>query len=284
MRAWSTATRTARWCYRIAAVLVGAGVVHLGAQALTGGPWEGPVSWRKPVTFGLAFGLTLATLTWVSAIMAGRGRDRLLGVFAAACVAEVTVITVQAWRGVPSHFNTSTSLDATFAYTAAAGGAVILVTSIGLAAAGVRAHPGVSPSMRLAVRVGFATYLTALVIGAVMIAIGVTAGRTVSQEAAYTAATGLKAGHFATMHGILVLPVLAWLASHTTWTEKQSTNVVAIGCAGYVLAVGAVVVTSLLGIDPLTTPALVPTGLGLLGLLAAGASTLAGLRRHVNAG
>ena len=53
-------------------------------QAVGGGLWEGPVSWRRPVTFGLAFGLTLATLSWVSAIMAGRGRDRLLGVFAAA--------------------------------------------------------------------------------------------------------------------------------------------------------------------------------------------------------
>lgn len=284
MRAWSADTRTAQWCYRIAAVLVGAGMVHLGVQAVVGGPWEGPVSWRKPVTFGLAFGLTLATLTWVSGIMAGRRRDRLLGIFAAACVAEVTVITAQAWRGVPSHFNTSTSLDATFAYTAAAGGAVILVTSIGLAAASVRTHPDVSPSMRLAVRVGFATFLAALVIGAVMIAIGVTAGRTVSQEAAYTAATGLKAGHFATMHGILVLPVLAWLAAHTTWAQEQRTMVIGIGCASYVLAAGAVVMTSQLGIDPLTAPALVPTGLGLLGLLAAGASTLAGIGRRVNAG
>ncbi len=280
MPAWAADTRTARWCYGIAVVLVGAGVVHLGVQAVVGGPWEGPVSWRKPVSFGFGFGLTLATLTWVSSVMAGRGRDRLLGVFAAACVAEVTVITVQAWRGVPSHFNTSTPLDATFAYTAAGGGAVILATSIGLAAATVRAHPEVSPGMRLAVRVGFATFLTALAIGAVMIAIGVTAGRTVSQDAAYTAATELKAGHFATMHGILVLPALAWLASHTRWPEQQQTRVVGIGCVGYLLAAGAVTVESLLGIDPLTGPALVPTGIGLLGLLTAAASTFVRVERR----
>ena len=60
--------------------------------------------------------------------------------------------------------------------------------------------------------------------------------------------------------------------------------VTGIGCASYVLAAGAVVTTSQLGIDPLTAPALVPTGLGLLGLLAAGASTLAGIGRRVNAG
>lgn len=283
MRSGSVDTRTAQWSYRIAVVLVGAGVFHLGVQAVVGGPWEGPVSWRKPATFGLAFGLTLVTLTWVSGIMAVRGRDRLLGAFAAACVAEVTVITVQAWRGVPSHFNTSTSLNATFAYTAAAGGAVILATSIGLAAATVRAHPEVPPSLRLAVRVGFATFLTALLIGAVMIAIGVTAGRAASQDAAYTAAADLKAGHFATMHGILVLPVLAWLTSHTAWAEEQRTRVVAIGCAGYMLAAGAVTVEALLGIEPLRAPALVPVGVGLLGLLAAGGSTLTGIRRRVNA-
>jgi hypothetical protein len=94
-----------------------------------------------------------------------------------------------------------------------------------------------------------------------------------SQEAAYPAATGLQAGHFVTMHGLLVLPVLASLTAHTTWTEERRTRVVELGCASYVLAAGAVVMTSLLGIDPLTAPALVPTGLGLFGLLAAGAST-----------
>jgi hypothetical protein len=78
------------------------------------------VSWRKPVTFGLAFGLALATLSWVSAVMAWARPAP--GCLRRRRVAEVRVITVQAWRGVPSHFNTGTSPDATFAPPAAAVG------------------------------------------------------------------------------------------------------------------------------------------------------------------
>jgi hypothetical protein len=33
---------------------------------VTGGSWEGPVSWRKPMSFGLSFGVTLATIGWVA--------------------------------------------------------------------------------------------------------------------------------------------------------------------------------------------------------------------------
>jgi hypothetical protein len=56
-----------RFAYRVAAVLFASGLFHLVVFAVDGGPWEGPVSWRKPVTFGLSFGLTLATYAWVGA-------------------------------------------------------------------------------------------------------------------------------------------------------------------------------------------------------------------------
>src|SRR3954468_23847697 len=98
-------TRTVeRVCYAVGAVLLLAGLFHLGVYAVRGGPWEGPVSWRKPTTFGLSFGLTLITVTWVSSYLRMRARTRavLLGVFAADCVVEVAGITGQAWRGTPS--------------------------------------------------------------------------------------------------------------------------------------------------------------------------------------
>src|SRR3954471_6848448 len=99
---------------RLAGLLVASGVLHAGVQLVVGGPWDGPVSWRKPTTFGLAFGVTLATLVWVTRFVAisAPARRRLLTLFGAACLLEVTVITVQAWRKVPSHFNTTTALDA----------------------------------------------------------------------------------------------------------------------------------------------------------------------------
>lgn len=278
--------RIERLCYVLAAVLFASGLAHLGVYAVAGGPWTGPVSWRKPVSFGLSFGLTLLTITWVTSYirLSGRGRDRLLRAFALASVAEVIVISVQAWRGVPSHFNVSTPLNATLAYTAAAGGAVLVATSVALTVRSFRAHPELPASMRLAIRVGFLTFLVALAIGAVMIAQGVIETRTVSQAAAYTTAVGLKPGHAATMHGILVLPALGWLLSFTTWTESRRTQVVALACLGYLLAAGVIVSEALAGIDPLVLHAapLVGTALGAAGticLLAAGAIGLAGLLR-----
>ncbi|GGN33048.1 hypothetical protein FHR83_001711 [Actinoplanes campanulatus] len=49
------------------------------------------MSWRKPITFGLSFGLTLLTVVWLSAYLplSGRRRGWLLGIFAVDCCAEV---------------------------------------------------------------------------------------------------------------------------------------------------------------------------------------------------
>src|SRR4051794_25484078 len=64
-RFWTHGRPVERVCYLIGAVLFAAGLFHLGVFAVAGGPWEGPVSWRKPTTFGLSFGLTLVTITGV---------------------------------------------------------------------------------------------------------------------------------------------------------------------------------------------------------------------------
>src|SRR5262249_7034831 len=110
---WSRGRTVERLCYVIGAVLFAGGLFHLGVFAVDGGPWLGPVSWRKPVTFGVSFGLTLVTMAWVTSFLplGERNRARLLGVFAAACVLETALVTLQAWRHVPSHFNNETPFD-----------------------------------------------------------------------------------------------------------------------------------------------------------------------------
>jgi hypothetical protein len=249
---WTRADAGDRRRYLLAAALLASGLVHLGVQALLGGPWSGPVSWRKPITFGLSFGLTLATLTWVTThlpIPAAR-RAILLNASAAACALEVAVITTQAWRHVPSHFNVTTPLNAALAYAAAAGGAVILTCTLGIAAAIPRSDPRTPPSMALAVRFGLLTFLVALAVGVAMIVLGVRETRLVSQSAAYSVDEHLKAGHASMMHGILVLPALAWLASFTRWPESRRVRVVALGCLGYLLPATAVLTDAVLGEDP----------------------------------
>lgn len=48
------------------------GLVHLGVFLVDGGPWQGAVSWRKPATFGLSFGLTTITMAWIAGYLKQR--------------------------------------------------------------------------------------------------------------------------------------------------------------------------------------------------------------------
>lgn len=228
-----------RLCHVTGAVLILSGLVHLGVFAVDGGPWYGPVSWRKPVTFGLSFGATLIAVTWVTSYLriGVRLRTVLLVVFAADCVVEVGGITLQAWRRVPSHLDMETPFDTAVSMTLAVGGGVLVVLLTVFAVASFRHRPTGPTGMALAVRSGFAILLVALASGAAMIARGVVLARTGHQEAAYHSTAPLKPLHGVSLHAVLVLPALAWLLSRTSWSEavRRRTVTVAVGC--YVVAV-----------------------------------------------
>ncbi|WP_406121372.1 hypothetical protein [Streptomyces sp. NBC_00989] len=230
-----------RLCHVIGALLILSGLVHLVVFAVDGGPWYGPVSWRKPVTFGLSFGATLIAVTWVTSYLrvGARLRTVLLVVFAADCVVEVGGITLQAWRRVPSHLDMETPFDTAVSMTLAVGGGVLVVLLTVFAVASFRHRPTGPTGMASAVRSGFAILLVALASGAAMIARGVVLARTGHQEAAYHSTAPLKPLHGVSLHAVLVLPALAWLLSRTSWSEavRRRTVTVAIGC--YVVAVAA---------------------------------------------
>ncbi|AOR31746.1 hypothetical protein BFF78_12395 [Streptomyces fodineus] len=228
-----------RFCHATGLVLVLSGLLHLVVFAVDGGPWDGPVSWRKPVTFGLSFGLTLLAITWVTSYLRidPRLRSALLLVFAADCVAEVGGITLQAWRRVPSHLNMQTPFDTAVSMTLAAGGGVLVVLLMVFAVASFRHRPQGPADMPLAVRSGFAILLVALASGAAMIARGVVLTRTGHQEAAYHSTAPLKPLHGVSLHAVLVLPALAWLLSRSPWTDQTRRRIVATAVGCYAAAV-----------------------------------------------
>ncbi|WP_180289323.1 MULTISPECIES: hypothetical protein [Streptomyces] len=223
-----------RLCYATGALLVLSGCVHLVVFAVDGGPWDGPVSWRKPVTFGLSFGLTLIAVTWVTSYLrvGTRLRTTLLVVFAADCVVEVGGITLQAWRRVPSHLNMETGFDTAVSMMLAVGGGVLVVLLTVFAIASFRSRPTGPLGMPLALRSGFAVLLVALLLGAAMIARGVVLTRTGHQEAAYYSTAPLKPLHGVSLHAVLVLPALSWLLSRASWSDrtKQRVMYTAVGC------------------------------------------------------
>lgn len=227
---------TTRIGYWVSVVLFASGLFHLLVFAVDGGPWDGPVSWRKPVTFGLSFGLTLATFVWVGTLV--RIRPFVVALFTAVSVYEVLGITVQAWRKVPSHFNTETPFSAAITAGLAVGGGLIIFCVVWLLVTAWRAKH-LTPSMSLAVRVGAATFLAAMAFGALMIARGTILARTGHLAEAYSTAGIFKPAHAVAMHGVLLLPLLAWALTFTRLDERRRTRVVAWASTGYVLLVAA---------------------------------------------
>jgi hypothetical protein len=169
--------------------------------------------------------------------IAPRLRAVLLAVFAADCVLEVAGITVQAWRHVPSHFNFETSANVAVSMSLAFGGAVLVVVLGTFAVAAFRGDPDQPPSQRLALRTGFASLIIGLASGAAMIARGVTLSNGGHQQLAYHLGGYLKGVHGVSLHGVLVLPALAWLLSLVNWPERRRTQVVALASAAYGVAI-----------------------------------------------
>lgn len=92
--------------------LCGLGLLHVPVWSMAGGEWEGAVSWRKPILFGISTGLTLCSLSWVSRVVTNdRFKSTCGWLVSISLVLEVLLITVQQWRGQASHFNRSTPLD-----------------------------------------------------------------------------------------------------------------------------------------------------------------------------
>jgi len=244
---WRRGRKVERAGYLAGALLLASGLIHLAILAIGGGSWEGPLSLRKAVTFGLSFGLTLITIVWVASFvrLGGRARAALVGTFTVACALETALVSLQVWRGVPSHFNMETPFDALVARILAAGGIALIAIIAALTVAAFRNNPTVPVSLRIAIQIGLVALFGSLGVGAFMIAKGMLLVFAGNSQAAYATGGTLKPTHAVTMHAILVLPALAWLLSFAGWSERRRLRVLLLAAAGYVVIVGLVVVWNL---------------------------------------
>jgi hypothetical protein len=277
---WQQARPWQRLGYLVGAALIVVGLGHLVAWLVVGGAWAGPITFRKPTTFGISFGLTTITLAWVAGHL--RISDRtgwlLLVPLALADASEVVWVSVQRWRGVASHFNNDTTLDSLL-FLLMGGGAiavaatVILVMTV-LAFTAMRA----SPSMALAIRAGLLILLVAQVVGGWMIQHGLGPAEEGVTEGLTTfgAAGVMKVPHAVAIHGIQVLPALAWLLSFAALPEPRRLRLVRIAVVGYAALVVVSVLQTVTGAAPFDV-GVVAAVLYLLGVLLLGAAFLAAL-------
>jgi hypothetical protein len=190
--------------------LVLSGLFHLGVQVVDGGAWAGPVSWRKPVVFGLSLGLLNLTLAWIlGAFSLGvRSAWAIVAALGVGSVAETFLISLQRWRGVASHFNDATSFDG--AVWMAMGmmiALVVVATSVLL----IRSLGplNTTPSRAMAIRAGLALLLVGYVVGGFMMLAGPAGAR------------ALASTHAMALHGIQVL-LLADVLVGRIWRSPSS--------------------------------------------------------------
>ncbi len=271
-----------RFLYAAGAGLMLWGVVHLGIFLADGGPWAGPVSWRKPVTFGLSFGVTALAVAFVAGFLSLSRRVEwaLLGAYGITSALEVLWVSVQRWRGAPSHFAMEGLDGALFAGAGVTIGVLVVVLVVITALAFRRLDA--PPSMALAIKVGLVLLLVGQVLGGAIVANGTAIDRppTEADLAVFGANGAMKVPHAIALHAIEVLPALAWLASFAALAEARRRSLVALAAGGYCALVAASAAQTFAGLATfdLAWPAAVLVVGGLAGLGSAWALTVASLR------
>lgn len=135
--------------------------------------WEGRTGWRKPILFGISNAFVFVALH--RALRSQRLVPRGPAAHAAAwcTLVEVGVITLQAWRGVPSHFNIGTPLDAALYTVKLTGAAVLGAVCTGALAGCVRRPANDIPRADLAaLRAGMLLLFCAVLVGVAQVVYG----------------------------------------------------------------------------------------------------------------
>ena len=288
---WSQAESYQKFAYVIGALLITSGLFHLGVLIVTGGAWEGPVSWRKAMSFGLSFGITTVSLAWIMNFLPKRRVLNwvLMGVLGLAIFGEVFLVTMQKWRGVASHFNFATSFDSTV-FTLMG----ILIAIVGIVTVVITMMSfftlKASPSIALAIRVGLLLFLVSTAAGGFMIQNGnekVFASETrafvssaVADASIFGAAGQVKFVHAVTLHALQLLPFLAWLMMFTSLSERQRKKNIWLATVGYVGLAAVISMQTLNGVAPfdLNLLAAIVLGLSIILILFAFGRTLLSLQ------
>jgi hypothetical protein len=198
------------WC---GLVLVASGCLHLAVWAVLGGPWEGHVTWRKPILFGISGGLTALSLGWVWAAVPHRRGDRALAAATAwALGIEVALIDLQRWRGVASHFNRATPADSLLYDVMGVLILFVTLVTVDLTVRSFVQRVEFPADMLLAVRAGLVFLVISCLLGIWASVHGDLRLAAGLEPARYGAAGVPKFPHGVAIHAIQWLPLVAWAA------------------------------------------------------------------------
>lgn len=212
--------------------------------------------WTKPWKFATSITVFTATMAWLLPSFSLTDRIEQLATYtiASAMVIEITLISAQAARAVPSHFNYSTALNSTIV---AVMGLTITINTFVVAYVLyriVRHPPDFAPAYLWGVWLGLFVFVLASLEGWVMIgydghSVGASAGGPGLPLLNWSLTGGdLRIAHFIGLHALQVLPLTGYAATRWKQTStRESLGVVAGVAILYGSLVGGTFVWALLG-------------------------------------
>lgn len=243
------------------------GLFHVGVWLAAGMPsLAGPVTWRKPIVFGLSIAVAAWSLAWtIRFLPQGRGLTGLTFTSRAVVwltMMELALIDMQQWRGVASHFNVGTPFDAA---VFAAMGIIILMVAIVIALwtwqLVWRGEPDARPERLLAARAGMLFLTLGNVAGIFLASWGSAVQRQIGHPPhAFGAAGDVKLTHAVALHGAQVLPVLAVMIGLAIADHRRALTLMRMGVAGYAALLAFVLVQAFTGHAPFDVAPISITG------------------------
>ena len=217
----------------IGGLLIASGVYHLVLLWMTRENWSGPVSLRKPGLFGVSAGMTVWSIAWVLTQVIPRRNDPLFAsLMSVGLLLEVGLITMQQWRGVPSHFNRTTPFDAAIESMMLG-----LITFVTIGIGGLCFRSGqllpMPQSRAISIRAGLWLLLFSCGLGFL-----ITVAGQINLAAGLPPETWGKAGvlkfpHGAALHAIQALPLLSLLLQ--TWRISYAARLIRLAVAAQIL-------------------------------------------------
>ena len=192
-------------------LLIILGLIHIPIWLADGSSWEGSVSWRKPILFGISTGMTLWSLGWLAKNLKRSRLDSTIGwIVSVSLVLEVALITLQRWRGTASHFNHATTIDEVIDFSMLG---LICIAFLGICYFGVRCFGKLKldADYRFALRAGMGFLVVSCLIGFVISIYGYERiAEGLSPEKVGKAGV-LKFPHGIAIHALQMLPLAAWV-------------------------------------------------------------------------
>ena len=256
----------------------------------------GVSTWVKPAKFAAAVALTGFTLALLLRQMTvpAAGLRRALRAITWLATIELVIITFQAARGVPSHFNNRTLFDLLLFQAAGVGILGVTIAFIYLTVRAFRQRFD-NPALGWGIRFGLLAFLLGSSLGGLMPgptaaqlqtlragqstplvgahAVGVPDGGPGLPVTGWSQEGGdLRVPHFVGLHGLQLLPLAGWLIGRRR-DRRCATRLTAIAGVGYLGLVGVLLMQALRG-QPLLAPdgltlTVAAAWLGALGLAAA---------------